>query len=225
MIKKEVIFSILLTAAWYELEFNLCKEKKGNMTVDTQVVSDALCPWERSPGGYKERKRTVSCLFHCVPSDLTTGRKKPKACQVHQADAFLDCGLGNVRFTVGLNDSKFCSNLNNSVILWTSGGVLPIVLGLGIFKVPFNPKPSVILRAGLGCCGPHLLWVLVPRSRFSIFVQAVAEMKLVVSIAACMRLCSGFVTKNIGYTAVFWLLLSSVCQHQGFLFVLLSLLQ
>lgn len=65
--------------------------------------------------------------------------------------------------------------------------------------------------------------MLEPRSRFSIFVQAVAEMELVVSIAACMRLCSGFVTKNIGYTAAFWLLLSRVCQHQGFL-VLLSLL-
>lgn len=69
------------------------------------------------------------CLVHCVhgrglQEDLGRGRKlhhvcftecyqttQPEACQegtcqVHQADAFLACGLGNVRFRVGLNDSK-----------------------------------------------------------------------------------------------------------------------
>lgn len=117
--------------------------------------------------------------------------------------------------------------LNNSLILWSSEGVRAHSRGIEINALlsPFQPKPFCDSKSWslLGCCGSDFLWVLVPRSRLSIFIQAVAGMKLVVSKAACMRLCSGLVTKNIGYTAVFWLLLSRRCQHRGFIFVLFLL--
>lgn len=63
----------------------------------------------------------------------------------------------------------------------------------------------------------------MPRSRFSIFIQTVAGMKLVVSIAACMRLCSELVTKNTGYTSSVLAVAEQGLPAEGFIFVLFLL--
>lgn len=67
-----------------------------------------------------------------MPTGHTTERKNPETCQVHQADAFLALvDLAMLGLELDSMILKFCSNLNKSVIFWSSEGVPVHSRGVG----------------------------------------------------------------------------------------------